>query len=555
MSIYTIHCFEGKEAQQRLLCEAKLLGIKCTIPFGSSNEYSVKLWIPKGCSKHESRTAHCFIQRLEMDERYSVFYPNSDRRSFPDRFEPLHRVSPINVNELKSKKTEDTTPKTQEEDQMNVSAYTAKDLKTIYSFPAPFTVSPRVNIAIISLGGFFQLSDIQYYWTTVCGYQAPLPSVTVVRVNGTAYVYGQDGGADLENTLDLEVAGGTFPGCNLVFYSAPNTITGFYNAISMATLSTTRPPVAISISWGAPETAFGASNVRAISQICGTAASKGINITVASGDRGSSDGIGNPLTSKNVDFPSASPNVIACGGTTLVNGNTASETAWSWNPQYLWGTGGGISTVFASPLYQRDLTPAGLTQAVRNRAVPDLSAVADPFTPVIIYGGGQLLGVGGTSCVAPLVAGLLATINPKVFVNTTLYQNRNNNVQTPTSWFRNISIGQNPAYICAPSKYSCVCGIGSFNGVKMNALFHRLETKAENKADSLTSVNKSETTSSLKKSPTTSSVEESEPTTSVEKSELPTSVEKSEPTTETETTGYLAKSWDYIKSSACSTFV
>ena len=104
------------------------------------------------------------------------------------------------------------------------------------------------------------------------------------------------------------------------------------------------------------------------------------------------------------EYPAASPNVIAVGGTTLSrNGLTPrhwDETAWS-------GAGSGCSLSEPKPAWQRDpLCP--------NRAVADISAVADPATGVAVYdtygsknGAGWFI-IGGTSASSPLVAGIIA---------------------------------------------------------------------------------------------------------------------------------------------------
>ena len=137
-----------------------------------------------------------------------------------------------------------------------------------------------------------------------------------------------------------------------------------------------------------------------------------------------------------VDFPSASPWALACGGTSLTasGGAITSETVWnqhSADPQsHSFGaTGGGISQFFPVPAYQAGLVlpaPAG-TGGKPGRGVPDVSGDADPATGYDIQVDGQFFqGFGGTSAVAPLWAGLIALINQSLgtragFVNTLLY--------------------------------------------------------------------------------------------------------------------------------------
>jgi subtilase family serine protease len=112
--------------------------------------------------------------------------------------------------------------------------------------------------------------------------------------------------------------------------------------------------------------------------------------------------------SPGVNIPSALPNVVSVGGTTInrANGNSGafkSETTWS-------STGGGLSAFIATPSYQ-----SGVTGIVgTHRGSPDIAADANPTSGAIIYDSipfeGQTLGfvvIGGTSLASPLVAALV----------------------------------------------------------------------------------------------------------------------------------------------------
>lgn len=109
-----------------------------------------------------------------------------------------------------------------------------------------------------------------------------------------------------------------------------------------------------------------------------------------------------------VEYPAASPWVVAVGGTSLkldANGNYLIETAWS-------GSGGGISAYEPEPTYQQQfqITADG-------RGVPDVAYVADPNTGVAVYDSYRYQGqkgwfeVGGTSAGAPQWAALAAIAN------------------------------------------------------------------------------------------------------------------------------------------------
>src|SRR5262249_3092799 len=150
----------------------------------------------------------------------------------------------------------------------------------------------------------------------------------------------------------------------------------------------------------------------------------------AAGDDGSSDlpltdGQGHKLRDgkPHVDFPSASPYALACGGTTLTGSGTAitSEIVWnegdpSASTKPSGAGGGGVSNVFAKPGYQTSVTIPKSPSGKVGRGVPDVAGNADSATGYLckIAGVSQLVPIGGTSAVAPLWAGLVALINQRL---------------------------------------------------------------------------------------------------------------------------------------------
>jgi kumamolisin len=104
-------------------------------------------------------------------------------------------------------------------------------------------------------------------------------------------------------------------------------------------------------------------------------------------------------------YPSVSPNVVSAGGTHInrdSNGNfTGTESCWS-------GSGGGISIYETLPHYQFAIQ--NLTGP--HRGTPDLAAVADPYSGVLVYNTTLYLCngwciVGGTSASSPILAGIV----------------------------------------------------------------------------------------------------------------------------------------------------
>jgi subtilase family serine protease len=176
------------------------------------------------------------------------------------------------------------------------------------------------------------------------------------------------------------------------------------------------------------------------------AAAEGIGVYFSSGDNGDETSLFGFATA---DWPASSPWVTAVGGTSLGidQANTrALETGWGTSNYncdtttlvctrtgWLYGAGGGVSRLFAQPWYQ---TNAGLNFS--GRAVPDVSALADPQTGLLV---GQTqtfpngvsydeYRIGGTSLASPIFAGLMALADqaagsPHGFANPLFYSNPN----------------------------------------------------------------------------------------------------------------------------------
>lgn len=293
------------------------------------------------------------------------------------------------------------------------SYYTPPELARVYQ--APSGDGSGRCIAIISLGGGIVPADLQSYFTAIG--VSPIPKISLVLVDGAQNKPDGPNGADGENCLDIETAGGFAPGASIVLYLAPNTDRGFADAISAAINDSVNKPDVISISWGSSERAWTTGARKVMDALFQTAAAAGITVTAAAGDDGSSDG----MSGNNVDFPASSPYVLGCGGTRLVgNPVIASETVWN-SGSGGGATGGGFSAVYSSPSYQ-----ANNSTLFPSRGVPDVAAVADPATGIYVRVDGQMTVIGGTSAAAPLWAGMIArlcsTLGRRVgFINPTLY--------------------------------------------------------------------------------------------------------------------------------------
>ncbi|MGI4750398.1 MAG: S53 family peptidase [Janthinobacterium lividum] len=305
-------------------------------------------------------------------------------------------------------------------------SYTADQLAKIYGFPTGVTGKGQC-IGIIELGGGYKTADITNYFKSL---GIKKPTVKAVSVDGGKNAPTTANSADGEVLLDIEVAGAVAPEATIVIYFAPNTDQGFLDAITQAVHDNTNKPTVISISWGSAEMNWTQQAMTNFNESFKAAALLGVTICVAAGDNGSSDGATDGKT--HVDFPASSPYALACGGTKLVTdgtGTITSETVWHAASDS--ATGGGVSDFFPIPDYQAKANvPASLNAKFKGRGVPDVAADADPSTGYKVLVDGQQFVIGGTSAVAPLMAGLLALINQQKgtaagFINPALYANPN----------------------------------------------------------------------------------------------------------------------------------
>jgi kumamolisin len=88
-----------------------------------------------------------------------------------------------------------------------------------------------------------------------------------------------------------------------------------------------------------------------------------------------------------------------------------------------------VSTYFALPDYQQNANvPLEIDTKFKGRGLPDVAGDADPDTGYKVLVDGQEMVIGGTSAVAPLMAGLIALVNqqqqkPAGYIHPTIYSN------------------------------------------------------------------------------------------------------------------------------------
>ena len=214
----------------------------------------------------------------------------------------------------------------------------------------------------------------------------------VNQTGGNKYPRSNSGWA-LEISLDIQWAHAIAPGAKILLVEASsNSFTNLMAAEDYATkinAQTTKSNAQyVSNSWGGSEFSGESTYDSHFVQ-------SGVSFFVSSGDSGLP-----------ASYPSASPNVISVGGTTLNFDSTqafSSETGWS-------GSGGGCSAYENAAGAQLGFTEYVNVSCAGKRATPDVSLDADPASGVSVYDSVKYMGqsgwwtVGGTSASSPMWA-------------------------------------------------------------------------------------------------------------------------------------------------------
>ncbi len=248
-----------------------------------------------------------------------------------------------------------------------------------------------------------------------------------------------------ESLLDVEWAGATAPGANILFVTSTNVI----NTSLVQAIDNNLAPI-MSVSYGACENSFSASDLNTFNLAFEQASSQGITIFAPAGDDGATDcdtDVSSATQGLAVDFPGSSPYVTSLGGTMFnegagtywnsangANGGSATgyipEAAWNETSADITGTspsfgagGGGASAYFAKPAWQ----VGNGVPSDYSRDVPDVSLNAasnhDGYLVCILSscvngnfydasGNGNVF--GGTSVGVPSFAGVIALVEQKL---------------------------------------------------------------------------------------------------------------------------------------------
>jgi hypothetical protein len=286
--------------------------------------------------------------------------------------------------------------------------------------------------------------------------QYGLPACT--QANGCLKIVNQTGTASplptnnsswaLETSLDVEIAHMMCQTCKILLVEASSN--SMLNLATAANQARLMGATSISNSYGGSEF-FGETSYDSYYS------APGVAVTVSSGDGGYGS-----------EYPAASKNVIAVGGTTLSvfsDNSYSAETVWN-------GTGSGCSSYESANSFQTNLSNWVQTGCVNQRSIADISADADPNTGAAIYDSTPYNGssgwwiVGGTSLASPIVASEFALgggVPTGTLATSVLYSNYN------LTNFHDITSGSNgvcSTVMCkAANGYDGPTGLGSLNGL------------------------------------------------------------------------------------------
>ncbi len=330
------------------------------------------------------------------------------------------------------------------------SGFGPSDLQSAYNIPT--AQGSGTTVAVI------EAFDDPTAEADLAVYRAEFGLSACTTTNGCFRKVGQTGGSlpakDTtgwagEAALDIDMVSAACPLCHILLVEAKSDSN--YDLADAARWAAGQPGVrAVSNSYGGPEsgsdTAYSANFYN----------HPGVAMVAAAGDNG-----------YGVEFPAASPNVIAVGGTSLTavcGGSTGttcatgqrpwSESVWNSLADKLGATGSGCSAYEPKPDWQHDT-------GCSHRTVADLSADADPTNGVAVYdttgsaeAGSPAWGVdGGTSAASPLIAAMIAEADPADPSASYAY------VLANSAGLNDVTSGTNTKSACTHG-YLCTAGTG-----------------------------------------------------------------------------------------------
>ncbi len=346
--------------------------------------------------------------------------------------------------------------------------YGPADLQSAYALPSA-SAGSGLTVAIVDA------YDLPTAAADLAVYRSKFGLPACTTANGCFRKVNQSGGTSpypaydqhwgLEIALDLDMVSAICPKCKILLVEANDN-----------NYSNLGPAVDTAVSMGAiaVSNSYGGSEGSGESVLDPYYDHPGVAITVATGDCGYNCSAGTSGNAKGVEYPAASPYVIAVGGTKLTpaaNPRGWTESAWGDADG---GAGSGCSQYEPKPSWQHDTECANRTEA-------DISAVADPESGVAMYDSSfssSWIVMGGTSAATPIIAAIYALAGGPTagtYPASELYGD--------TADLNDVTSGNNDVtwggctvtYLCnGVAGYDGPTGLGTPNGIGAFALVHSL---------------------------------------------------------------------------------
>lgn len=305
----------------------------------------------------------------------------------------------------------------------NICGYHPKDLASMYHVTgAGSYYAPKLGI-LLPYNSSSALSNVNHL---MAANKYPQLSASNYHVTpASSYDTSQCGdiyGWYSEQTLDLTSTHEVAQKASIYYTAAKSclftdTLVAFQGAVSRHATAT------LSMSFGSSTdraSAIGQSVIDGWTKSAAQASLLGMSVYASTGDNGNNSASAGAV---GVGFPSSDPYITAVGGTSEgITSTGASVVRTGWEDEleggrtgFYAGANGGPSQTFKMPSWQTGKVPGSSPY----RRLPDVAALADPFTGILLYTAHSgYTAIGGTSLASPTVAamtGLAKSYNKRSF--------------------------------------------------------------------------------------------------------------------------------------------
>lgn len=397
----------------------------------------------------------------------------------------------------------DSVPSTWPPGPPTTTLMTLKDVRAYYNITEPSPSPPSGKLATAAV---FEVNALEFNGEIVERYNPPdtasfqklcgLPISPVTNFKGDNVTLGCLEYTCAEPNLDVELLRAIAPWATFTYWSTNLPNSGTTNAMLvwlMRLANDPSPSLVQSMSWGPGEAGHPTSLLMRMEEEFAKLAARGVTFVTSSGDDGVNDRTarGNPSACGLApQYPATSAWVTTVGGTMGPEFSKRERTAATDAPRKsVITSGGGFSTVYPQPSYQRAAVQGYLSRMAgtstlpptstfnsSNRAYPDVALLANNIDTIVnqAYFPGS-----GTSASAPLFAGMVTRVlqqrldqglPPLGLLNVRLYKLAN----TPASPFNDITVGDNHCtgiygpqqnHTCCPYGFTATKGFDPLTGL------------------------------------------------------------------------------------------